>query len=283
MLLKTLTAHNPADNSRTFTMESDDSTAQVINITGLGPVTSSLFLQDYATLNGSFFQGSRKPSRNIVITFHLTPDLGVESVYDVRNGLYEYFMTGSEVKLEFNLFDRFENDLAMQNLVVSIDGVVESFESELFTLEPTVAVSILCPDPDFLADEVTEIEGLTSSTGGNPTNINYEGSSPIGVKIQVDIDRVEDRLQFLHFDASNTGRGFNLDWSMADGDVITYSSVPGDKYIRHQDPFTKSVLAGCPYIHWFTLTPGENKLYVRTNTGADMPFTVSYVRRYGGL
>jgi hypothetical protein len=66
--------------------------------------------------------------------------------------------------------------------VIGIRGVVESFEPNLFSEDPEMQISILCPKPD-LIDMATTL--LTGTVDGAPIPITYTGTAPTGFQLRI--------------------------------------------------------------------------------------------------
>lgn len=112
----------------------------VFKITGLNPPKATINSSVNATTDGSSVNSTRVESRNIVI--YMTIDGEIEAN---RINLYKYFPIKKNVKLYFSNESR----------VVSIEGVVEIIECDLFTNRQVAQISIICPKPYFKAvDEV---------------------------------------------------------------------------------------------------------------------------------
>jgi hypothetical protein len=110
----------------TLTLPLDDVSSGVIvqNISGLAPVKATLVSSSFAGVDGEQYQSSRRETRNITIKLGLDPDPLTSSVSELRQQLQGFFMPKSEIDLTF-----YRND----TVDVSIAGVVESFDSELFS------------------------------------------------------------------------------------------------------------------------------------------------------
>lgn len=108
----------------------------VFKITGLNPPNATINSSVNATTDGSSVNSTRIESRNIVI--YMTIDGEIEAN---RINLYKYFPIKKSVKLYFSNESR----------AVSIEGVVEIIECDLFTNRQVAQISIICPKPYFKA------------------------------------------------------------------------------------------------------------------------------------
>ena len=244
------------------------------SIDGLDPVKATITSSSFAQLDGSQYQSSRREERNIIVTITLAPDWGVDTVRDLRKRLYAYFMPKSWVQLKF-----YSTDMNP----VQIQGRVESFETEMFAAEPVVTVSILCGDPDFVDPVPVVFAGNTTSTT-TETLIEYDGSVESGFLFTLNVNRVLNNFTIYHRDPAGNLRQLDFAGTLANLDVLRISTVAGDKYGRLTRGGTEtSYLYGIDAAStWLELQPGENYLRVYA-TGANVPFTISYLRKHGGL
>lgn len=135
-------------------------------IDGLGPVEASLTTADSAVFDGGDILGSRVGMRNIVLTLGFNPDYAaLKSVSNLRRDLYPRFMTKRRVELLFQSDD-------MED--VKIQGVVDKFDTLIFSKDPAVQISILCPDPKFssLVETVVPFDVTQLSPG---ITVPYDG------------------------------------------------------------------------------------------------------------
>ena len=120
----------------------DGSSGYVIkDIDGLGPVKADIVTTEYASMDGGVYQASKVGMRNIVLQLGFDPSYESEDPFgELRRNLYTCLTPKTQVTMLF-LSNNFET--------VKITGYVESFEPSMFSAEPEVQVSIVCPDPYF--------------------------------------------------------------------------------------------------------------------------------------
>jgi hypothetical protein len=152
----------------------NDDPIQIRNIEGIGPVKSEIASTPFATGRGDLFQGSSTGKRNIVLTLGLNPNWEVQTMMELRQLLYRYFMPEN-----WGTFRFISDELP----TVQIIGVVESVEPNIFSEDPEMQVSIICPKPDFIDVDTTLIRGLSSSV--DTTSINYIGTVPTGFELRL--------------------------------------------------------------------------------------------------
>lgn len=254
----------------------DDASDGVIieDIKGLDPVKATLVSSSFAQLDGAQYQSSRREARNIVLTLGLEPDYVDVSVWDLRNNLYQFFMPKSPVSLRFFLDEE---------LTVDISAYVETFESELFSKEPTVKISVMCFEPDFVALESIVVEEDTVSDS-TEFLIDYDGTVETGIVFTLDLDRDLDEFTIYHRPADGSVRTLDFAAELLEDDILTISTIVGAKSVMlNRSSTLSSILYGqSPQSNWIELQRGEN--YIRVYAvGAAIPFTIEYTPRYGGL
>lgn len=247
----------------------------VQSIEGLDPVKATLVSTTFAQQNGAQYQGGKREPRNVKFTLGIEPNWAAdETVRSLRSQLYAALMPMSSVMMEFTMMD---------GLVVNIEGVVETFESTLFAKDPTVDIVVVCFDPDFVEPTIVELEEDTVSTS-TMTNFVYEGTVETGVLIELAVDRTITGFTIYHTSSDGVPRSMLVSASLVAGDLVSISTVPGNKYATlRRAAADSSILYGvAPQADWFQLLPGDNSLRIEL-AGAAIPYTVSYINRYGGL
>lgn len=258
-----------------FPLEDDSSGFRVAEIQGLGPVKATLVSSSFAGEDGELYQSSRREARNIKIKLELDPDPQNDEVWDLRKRLYRIFMTEARVKLTFVLIDGRRLD---------IEGVVEDYDSELFTADPEVQLSIMCFKPDFIDPDPVIVPGSTTS-GETGLLIDYEGTVETGIQLVLNVDRTLPEFTIYHTPLEDSIRTLEFNnYPLVAGDTLTISTVPGAKGATLlRSGVTSSVLYGIsPQSNWIQLEQGENDIRVYAE-GAPIPFEIQYMVKFGGL
>ena len=112
----------------------DEGNYQVTSIDGLTPPNANINTSSYANGDGSSFNSSRIPNREIVITVYINGD-----VQKNRLTLYKYFRNKEWCKIYYQDEDR----------NVYIEGYVQTLEAPKFVQKQVAQISILCPNPYF--------------------------------------------------------------------------------------------------------------------------------------
>lgn len=243
------------------------------DVDGLDPVKATITSSTFAGLDGVQFQNARRESRNIIIKLGFEPDYVTTSVRDLRNALYDWFMTKSPVNLRF-----YDSD----GPTVDIDGWVESYEAPLFVKEPGGDISIICEDPDFV--ELTSVTG-SGNTVSDTTEflVNYAGTAETGIKFTLNLNRSLSEFTIYHRTPDNQVRQIDFDGSLINLDTLAIDTNIGQKGATlTRSGVQSSVLYGISNETWFQLQKGDN--YFRFfASGAAIPFDYEYTRRHGGL
>lgn len=267
-------AINRQGNLLSFQMDDISNGYSVQDIQGLGPVKATLVSSSFAGVDGEQPQSSRRETRNIVVKFGLETDYLTNSVDELRQTIYDYFMPKSSVKLAF---------YKSNGLIVDIDGVVETCEPDIFTQDPTIDVSIICYNPDFIVPTVTHFSGTSVSSSTNNV-IDYKGSVDAGYVLTLNVNRTLSDFTIYHTPPDGELRSLDFSGSLVSGDVLTISTVTGDKgaTLLHLGSTSSALYAVSPQSIWSEFQKGDNQFRVYA-AGAGVPYTIDYYDRYGAL
>lgn len=273
-MINKIEVRSPAGTMLTLTLDDSSSGFVVMAVDGLDPVKATITSSSFAKIDGSQYQSCRRESRNIILKLGLEPDYISSTIRSLRNILYDFFMPKSEVSLRFYI----DSDL-----VVNVDGRVESCDADLFSKDVQINISVLCFDPDFVDNEIETINGNTVSTETN-TELDYTGTVDAGILFTMTVDRTITTFTIYHNPPDGTFKSLDFAMELYSGDSVTISTVRGDKYVyRTREGVTQSVLyAMSPQSNWIEFSRGINHFRVYTS-GAAIPYTITYYNRYGGL
>lgn len=136
-MIRTITVTNYlGDSIRLDLARPEESGFIVKSMTGLGPGKASINTTEVATNDGSLFNSSRIPSRNIVISLGYMWNSTIE---EARQLSYKYF----PIKKKITLLIETDNRQA------EIEGYVESNDPTIFSSDEGSDISIVCPNPFF--------------------------------------------------------------------------------------------------------------------------------------
>lgn len=267
----------------------NNSAVQIRKIDGLGPVKAEIASTPFATGRGDLFQGNSIAKRNILLTLGLSPDWADQTIASLRQLLYGYFMTGFWVELHFH----------SDELPTSfIRGIVESFEPNIFSQDPEMQISLICPKPDFIDLETSFITGsaidisgvdfeeLTyeTLTGGGVESVNYIGTAPSGFELRIDgtytgplvfVNATPDAVQVLSMEevVIDSSQRFEL------------NTVRSFRYVYNVDTTTDeavNILAKMDKLSdWPEFSPGANRFAVYADSA--LTWDLGYFNRFGGL
>lgn len=260
-----------------LTLELEDTTDGLAleDIDGLDPTEATIVSSSYAGQDGSQYHSSKREDRQIVIKLGLVPDFVTTMPEDLRfNKIYRFFMPKSPVSLRFFLTGGLE---------VDISGRVKSCAAPPFSKDPEVNITIICFDGDFVDQTPVVVEGETTDEDEVQT-IEYEGNVETGVKFVLNVDRTLTEFTIYHTPPDGTLRTTDVAVAMVNGDILEISSIPGEKGAWLTRTGTKtSVLYGVSaQSAWLELSQGDNDIRVYAE-GAAVPYTMTYMTRYGGL
>jgi hypothetical protein len=251
------------------------------NIDGLGPVKADIARTPFASGRGALYQGSTTPDRNIVFTLGFNPDWeGLQTIASLRQILYRYFMPEQWCKLRF-----FSQELPD----VDIEGYVESCEPNMFSQDPEMQVSIICPKPDFIEVDATIYNGVVDD-GTLELVFDYSGTIDTGYELRVDFTAdnpdYNGPITITHT-AFQEDQMFKVDPVQVDGlRYFKMSSVANAKRVQNvtkaDGTLTNLLAVMTGDSVWPVLKPGENVLKVAASENGQA-WTMAYFNRYGGL
>lgn len=266
---------------------------QIKELEGLGPVAATLSTTQMGDQDAELLLDASVGKRNIVMTVRPNPDWVDQTTESIRQILYAYMMPKRSIRMRFH---------STHLPTCEIVGVVESMDPGLFSQDPEIPISIICPNPDFVAIEETTISfPVTVQVSGDALDKYdhiYTGSVPTGVILEVrSTPENPTYFGFLELHIRPLDEPSETDYFVVifpETEEITplylfrMSSVPGNKIVHRVVVATDDVEANLlrrmtAYgVHWPRLLPGENQLSVSADD-PDQEATIRYFNRYGGL
>lgn len=263
----------------TLAGRSDADIIQLANIDGLDPVKASISTTPLASGRGVSFGGSNVDVRNLVLTLIPVPDWENWTISKIRNFIYKYFMPEMPVRFEFE-----SDDLPP----VEISGYVETCVPNIFSKDPEIQVSVICPDPDFVAIDPTVINGHTNDA---TLALNYDGTVDTPITVRIPQSSVSNPPNNITIHVRDGEPEFKVTLS---SDVVTagkyfeMNSATGQKYVQNvavpSGAITNLLSKLTSDSVWPVLKPGANKFKVsgEASTGV-VDWTLTYFERFGGL
>ena len=258
----------------------NDDPVQIRSMDGLGPVKAELASTAFASGRGELFQGSSIGKRNIVLNLGLNPNWVDQTMATLRQRLYGYFLPEAWTKLRF-----FNDHLP----AVDIEGIVESFEPNMFSEDPEIQVSILCHRPDFVDIDATFYEG-TVDDGTTEYEFIYTGTVATGFELRIDASVAKPSYTgnfTITNQAEEKSQSFEVQGVLVDGTkYFKLSSVRNAKRVQtisKADGLPTNLLSKVTIASvWPEIKPGPNLLSVAASeTG--QTWTMAYYNKFGGL
>jgi hypothetical protein len=279
-MLARVEARNRQGTLLSMPLEIVDNGIIIAEIEGLDPTKATLVSSNFAGQDGAQYYSSKREPRNVKIKLEMESDYANMTIKAIRQRLYGFFMPKAEVQLRF-----VENT----GSYVDIVGIVEEFDAPLFAQDPEADLSIMCFDPDFIDPAPFTKSGLSvSGSDVTMTEIPYLGSVEAGMIFTVKPNQAITSFSIVHQTPENVQ--YQLDFagvSLQANDEVTISTISGSKgaTLKRAGTLSSVLYAVSPTSKWLELTPaagGKNLVRVSAPV-ANIPWTVQYVNRYGGL
>lgn len=266
------------DSIRLDLARPEESGFVVKSLTGLGPGKASINTTEVATNDGSLFNSSRMPSRNIVISLGYMWNNTIE---ETRQLSYKYF----PIKKKITVLIETDNRQA------EIEGYVESNDPTIFSSDEGSDISIICPNPFFYSagkDGINTtifygVEALFEFPFSNESLyenllemgeikndtervVVYNGDAEIGVTITIHAIGEADAITIYN---TGTREVMRIDTDKLEkftgsgivaGDEIIICTVKGSKSITLLRSGKTTNILNCldKDADWFQLTKGDN-------------------------
>lgn len=130
-------------NGAVLRLSQNESKYQILKIDGLTPPDADITSSTLANMHGEKFKSSKIGVRNVVINLRLQGN-----VEENRIALYDFFDNGEEIKVYY------QN--GMRN--VFIDGYCEKVDSDFFSKDEEMQISIVCLSPFWKNINTTRID-----------------------------------------------------------------------------------------------------------------------------
>lgn len=300
-MINSVTIINHRSEQITLTLRSPEQSGFFIKkIDGLGAPVGTINTSPYATIDGSRFVSSRNNQRNIV--FHIGY-LEKPTIEACRIASYKYFPVKQQITMIF------ETD----SKTVSISGLVETNEPDIFTKDSGAVISVICPDPYFhsLSNEIVNFSNLQKTfqfpfsnedltipllyfgqvTMDAQQEIGYVGEVPVGFLIKINSTGSAGSINIFNLDSreemviDNTIITTMTGSGISSGDEIQISTIKGQKsavLIRGGNSI--NILNAVIGSDWFTLALGSNSFYYTSSFGSgNLIFNIEYQVLYEGI
>ncbi len=254
-----------------FELTHKETDYQILSITGLNPPQGQINMSNVAGMDGSLFNSSKLQTRNIVITIKINGD-----VEKNRLKLYNYFRTKEYCKIYYKNSSR----------NVYIEGYVENVDSDYFTNNELVQISIICPNPYFkdlqlIVDDISKVvqkfkfpfsinvdepEYFSQLELNRITNVQNVSESETGLIIDVDF---YGSVRTFEIRNTLTGEQFILDYTFNNHDNLIIDCNIGIKSVKCVRDGVETNLI--PYLRkgskFFQLRTGDNNFTFLADSG----------------
>ena len=259
----------------------------VLDVSGTSPPTAAINTSNIVGIDGARFNSSRVQMRNLVLTLNIH-----HPIEQNRLILYQFFKVKRWVKIYYKNSHR----------DVYIEGYVETFENNPWTQLQQPQISIICPQPFWLAVDETLIDfhksealfefpfsipeaGIEFSTiSKSGTSIVNVGDIETGGIIQ--FHATTNQILNPVFYNRTMQTYFGVDFDMYQGDIITVNTMQGQKSVTLlRSGVTTSILskrkAGST---WVQFEAGENEVAYGSDEGSgNLNCSLTLVRKYEGV
>ena len=269
-----------------FTL-SDNKNYNIIGIDGLASHSATINTSNTGLIDGTVFNSARANARNIVLTIGINPP-----VEQNRIALYQFFRVKQKCKIYY------KND----HRNVYIEGYVETIENDLFTLGQRMQISIICPQPYFLAlakiaSDVSKVVRnfefpFAISKAGKEfsyiqkdyvANVINKGDADCGiVAVITAMGEVVDPIIY----SASTGGSFGVNVTMSQSDQLIIDTNDGQKGVKfiHNGVSQNYINKIMKDPDWFTLSAGDNIFsYTATSGVENMSIYFEHQSKYQGV
>lgn len=223
------------------------------SITGLEPPDQEVAIAK--TRSGGKYQGKNVSDREIVILLGLNPDEDAgETPKFLRDQLYTMINSGYDPKIKIEL-------IAGIFAWAEIYAYVTKFEASLSDANPMVQITFTCLTPTFANPYGVKYAG--ESLDVKHPNVYNPGTAETGFRFAVKF--TDNMPKWFIKQAENQDIGMIFDYAFETGDVLTVSTVPGNRYVhvkKHRKKVRNKLGILREDYEWIQLHPGMNSFVV---------------------
>ena len=259
----------------------------VLKVDGTNPPVAAINTVPVVGMDGTKYNSGRIEQRNIVILLNIN-----QPIEQNRLTLYRYFRVKRKVTLYY------ENNSRRCH----IDGYVESFENSLWTKLQQPQISIICPQPFWIAENDTvadfmQVIPLFEFPFDIPAaGIEFSQLQTV-TSMLIDVGEIETggiiTMQAMaadvvnpRFTNSTTGKFFGVDISMQLDDIITINTRRGEKSVTltRGSSVTNLLNDRLTGSEWVQFVPGVNSIGYSASAGTShLKVSVSVTQLYEGV
>lgn len=265
----TLKVENQSGEILDFT---NNTNYDVLKIDGLTPPSATLNFSEMANYDGSTYNSAQLGNRNVVLTIKIHNDAETN-----RINLYNFFKVKKKVRLYY------ANGLRD----VYIDGYVETFEGDLFTINEQMQISIICPNPYWKENKFTSIEfSNVVDLFEFPFAIEEEGiefsrleqiateyinAGEVEIGAIIEFHALANQVLNPKIYNRTTQTFFGINFDMVEGDTIRINTIRGEKsVVLFRDGAETNIINKLTQgSTWIQLIPGNNEISYECDEGAE--------------
>ena len=247
----------------------------VKSVTGLEPPPRNVAIA--STAGWGNFQGVTSEDREVVALIGLNPDWDKgETPGLLRANLETMLYTGYDPRVDIQLFSGIFP-------ICHEFGYVSNFEASIFDANPAVQITFTMLNPTFRA--FTPISYAKEDLSETNPDIYNTGTAETG--FQFGVKFTDDMNGWYIKQTENQSIGMTFDHAFNDGDILTVSTIPGQKYVhlkKHRGKVKNMLSILTTDSEWIQLHPGHNHFVVPKKLAKwDWKGPLSFTSRYAGI
>lgn len=243
----------------------------IIAVAGLNPPPAAINTVAVSGIDGTRYNSARLGERNVVIDLHINGDIEAN-----RINLYKYFRVKHKIRI------RYKNE----HVDVYIDGYVDTFENNLFTMSQRPQISIICPEPYWKSTTETGLdfdtiialfefpfsipaEGIAFSELDSISSMFFDAGN-VATGAVITFTALANGVKSPTFYNRTTGEFFGVGITMQSGDVITINTQQGEKSVTQLrgGVVTNLINGRLTDSSWLVFEPGMNEVSYGADEGA---------------
>lgn len=260
---------------------------QVLSVTGLSSPAAAISTSVIPTFDGERFNSSRLTARNIVITLVINGDAEANRMalnkvilpkrfikFYYQNKAHKYYINGVVESFDYNVFD---NKIQAQISIICVDPF---FRDEEEQTEILTGLINLFEFPFSIPEEGIALGELTADKNGEITNTGTEASG-----CELIIEALNEIIN-PYIENLTTGQTIKLNRTLQKHDIIKINTYRGNKsiYLYSGDAIINIINDMTEDSQWLILTPGTNIILYGADAGTDnMQTTIKFSNLYGGV
>lgn len=260
---------------------------QLLSVTGLSSPPAAISSSIIPTFDGERYNSSRLQARNIVILLVINgnaeenrmalnkvilPKRFIKFYYE--NNAHKYFINGVVESFEYDVF---ENKIKAQISIICMDPY---FKDEEDTTEILTSIINLFEFPFSIPEEGIALGEITQNKNGEITN---SGTIPTGCKLIIE---ASGEIINPYIENITTGEKIKINRTIKKNDIIKINTNKGNKYIYlySGNEIINIINDLSEDSQWLTITPGTNIFIYGSDSGTNnMQAKISYKNLYGGV